>query len=190
MGYLEQESKKRTRHSKTREAIIATLALSGVLAVSVISPNILSLLKTTSSGRKLANKLFYTKSVFWDLVKEGYIEVDTKTKKNARLTEKGKRQFKLSKIPIKPRHWDRKWRLLVFDIKERRRRTRNKIRDTLRVFGFFRLQNSVWVYPYDCEEFVSLLKVDQKIGKDVLYVIADQIENDKPLRMHYELPLK
>ena len=188
MGDLERKSKKYKQWSNTKQTILTAVGLTGVVAVALVVPQTLSLLKTTSTGRKLANKLFYTKSTFWDLVNDGYIEVDPVSKKNARLTEKGKRKFLLSKQVVKPRAWDKKWRILTFDIKENRRGTRNTIRSILTRYGFTRLQQSVWVYPYDCEEFVSLLKVDQKIGKDVLYVIADQIENDKWLREHFGLP--
>lgn len=54
--------------------------------------------------------------------------------------------------------------------------------------GFVRLQDSVWVYPYDCEDFVALLKAELKIGKDVLYAIVDTIEQDKNLRRYFNLP--
>src|SRR3989344_8931309 len=189
MDNLETKSRRRTRWSVTRQAILATIAIPGMFAVVAIAPSVLSLLKTTVTGRKLSNKLFHAQSVFWQLVNEGYIEVDAKTKKNARLSEKGRRQFEMLKVPKKPRWWDGKWRMLTFDIKERRRATRDKIRDTLRTFGFFRLQNSVWVYPYNCEEYISMLKVDQKIGKDALYVIADQLENNQDLKKYFDLPL-
>jgi len=53
--------------------------------------------------------------------------------------------------------------------------------------GFVRLQNSVWVYPYDCEDLVKLLKADFRIGREVLYVIADSIENDMWMRKEFSL---
>ena len=77
--------------------------------------------------------------------------------------------------------------MLVFDIPERRRAVRTKIRAALISLGFVRLQDSVWVYPYDCEDLITLLKTDFKVGKDVLYVIADRIEFDKPLRILFGL---
>ncbi len=58
----------------------------------------------------------------------------------------------------------------------------------MREIGFVRLQDSVWVYPYDCEDFIALLKAELKIGKDVLYAIADTIEHDKGIRRHFNLP--
>ena len=108
-----------------------------------------------------------------------------------RLTSKGETYAALvgegRLVPKKPRRWDKKWRLLVFDIPEKRRRARNQIRTTLATLGFVRLQDSVCVYPYDCEDLITLLKADLKIGKDVLYVIADKIEYDKPLLARFNL---
>ena len=52
-------------------------------------------------------------------------------------------------------------------------------------YGFVRLQDSVWIYPYDCEDFMVLLKADFKIGKDVLYMIVDELEGDGRLRKEF-----
>ena len=53
--------------------------------------------------------------------------------------------------------------------------------------GFVRLQDSVWVFPYDCEDFVSLVKAELKIGSAILYMVVEHIENDKHLRAHFGL---
>lgn len=98
------------------------------------------------------------------------------------------RQFKLRDYQLdQPARWDKKWRIVIFDIPEKRRRTRDEVRRLLTSVGFYRLQNSVWVYPYDFEDIIGLLKTDLGIGKDVLYIIADEIENDKYLRQHFHL---
>jgi DNA-binding transcriptional regulator PaaX len=80
--------------------------------------------------------------------------------------------------------------MLVFDIPEGRRYIRQKVRNTLRSIGFYRLQDSVWVFPYDCSEFVTLLKADFKVGKDLLYLIADSIEDDIKVKDYFNLGYK
>jgi len=57
----------------------------------------------------------------------------------------------------------------------------------LHAVGFVLFQKSVWVYPYDCEDFIALLKADFKIGKDMRYLIADTIEGDASLRKAFNL---
>ena len=75
----------------------------------------------------------------------------------------------------------------MFDIWERRRPIRDKLRRALQKAGFRRIQNSVWVNPYDCEELVALLRADLRLGEGVLYLIAEGVENDQKLRQWFGL---
>ena len=53
--------------------------------------------------------------------------------------------------------------------------------------GFAKLQDSVWIYPYDCEDLVALLKADFKIGKDALYLVVEEMEGERDLKRHFSL---
>jgi DNA-binding transcriptional regulator PaaX len=102
--------------------------------------------------------------------------------------EKKLRQWRLRDYQLpRPKHWDKRWRVLIFDIPEKRKGLREKIRNTLVVVGFVRLQDSVWIFPYDCEDLITLLKADFKIGKDMLYMIVDTLEYDTPFRAKFGL---
>jgi DNA-binding transcriptional regulator PaaX len=104
------------------------------------------------------------------------------------LTKKGERELeKIGDVITKPKKWDGKWRILIFDITETKKSTRDNIRRTLINIGFIKLQNSVWVFPYDCEDLITLLKVDLMVGKEMLYIIADKIENDSILKGRFGL---
>ena len=107
------------------------------------------------------------------------------------LTKKGEAKlesYSLSEYKLLiPRIWDKRWRMLIFDIPEYRKTLRDKIRRTLMSIGFLRVQDSVWIFPYDCEELVALLKADFKIGKDLLYMIVEKIENDREFRDWFSL---
>ena len=107
------------------------------------------------------------------------------------LSEEGRQRaltYKLDEMRITaPKRWDGKWRIVIFDIYEYRKGVRDKLRRTIAHLGFFRLQDSVWVYPYDCEDLVVLLKADFKIGKDILYIIAQKIENDTRLKKYFKI---
>ena len=74
-----------------------------------------------------------------------------------------------------------------FRIPEKKKRAREQVRQILSSAGFIRLQNSVWVFPYDCEDVIGLMKTDLGIGKNLLYMIVDQIENDRHLRIEFGL---
>ena len=57
----------------------------------------------------------------------------------------------------------------------------------LRSFGFICLQNSVWVYPYECQEIIDLLKQYLELKEEALYMTVESIENDKWLKKEFEL---
>lgn len=177
------------RMTKIRSAIIGTVAIAGIVAIGAMAPNVMGVIARSKYFRQ---KKYQIKSSFSKLISEGFfVLVEKNGKKCVRLTEKGERYAAMMGEgrlkPKKPRKWDRKWRILIFDIPEKRRRVRDTIRITLISIGFVRLQDSVWVYPYDCEDLITLLKADLRIGKDVLYIIAVTIEYDAPLRRRFNL---
>ena len=186
---METEVRQKVRRTKINNALIAAAAVTGGIAIGVIAPNILG---AVANSKYFRQRKYQLKSSLSRLISAGYmVLVNENGRKRIRLTPKGEKYAVLmgegKLVPKKPRRWDQKWRLLIFDIPERRRKTRAQIRTTLVSLGFVRLQDSVWVYPYDCEDLITLLKADFKVGKDVLYVIADKIEYDTPLRSKFGL---
>ena len=186
MGKLETESKKISRKSKLQEAILMTLASGGRRNSSLLPTVAGILLEEDFTPRPRVNE--YVKTAAVRLVKKGFVKVENDhymmTKEGQNIWEKWQREdFKLKR----PKKWDRKWRIIIFDIPERKKIIRNKVREILYQAGFERLQDSVWVYPYDCEDVIGLLNTEYGIDSDLLYIIADQIENDKYLRMDFDL---
>jgi CRISPR-associated endonuclease Cas2 len=92
-----------------------------------------------------------------------------------------------SKELNRKKKWDKKWRVIIFDIPETKRFDRDNIRQSLISIGFLRLQNSVWVYPYNCEDLINLLKTYTETEKNVIYMIVDQIENDEEIKKYFGL---
>lgn len=87
-----------------------------------------------------------------------------------------------------PAFWDGKWRVVMFDIRERRRKVRSQLRSLLSNAGFLRLQDSVWIYPYPCDEFIGLVRAHLKSGTgEMLSFVAEALESDRPLREHFHL---
>ncbi|MEK7081116.1 MAG: CRISPR-associated endonuclease Cas2 [Patescibacteria group bacterium] len=193
MGILEQEIKQKDKRKNIQKIILNTIFAVGILSVAMVAPNVLSVIKQLEGSFKRKKNLKYSiNNSFVRLRERELVEiVEINGKKVARITKKGeskldfldKHNFKL-KIPKK---WDGRWRIVIFDIKESRSKTRFLLRKTLSQIGFVRLQNSVWLYPYDCEDLISLLKTDFKLGKDVLYMIVEKLENDWHLRKTFNL---
>jgi CRISPR-associated endonuclease Cas2 len=194
MGILEKEIKIKDKRKNLQKIILSIIYTAGVLSVIAVAPNIFSVIKQLEGSRNRKKNLKYSiNESFGRLKEKGLIEiVEINGKKVAHVTKKGessldfldKHNFKL-KIP---KRWDGRWRVVIFDIKESRSKIRFLLRKTLSQIGFVRLQNSVWLYPYDCEDIISLLKADFKIGKDVLYMIVEKLQNDWHLRKTFHLP--
>jgi CRISPR/Cas system-associated endoribonuclease Cas2 len=191
MGKLEEASRKRKKKRDVQYALLAAIAIPGFIAFAAVAGNALQLLEYLPNERY--NLKYRMKSVAGRLVAKGYVAwVERDGKRFLRVTPAGRKAlaFEQAKVALKnqKKKWDRRWRMVVFDVPERRRKVRTRLCAIMREIGFVRLQDSVWVYPYDCEDFIALLKAELKIGRDVLYAIVDTIEHDKNLRQHFNLP--
>lgn len=188
MGEIEKKYKKIRKRKDLQRIILDVVSSVGVLSVALMAPKALGVLEKMGflPTKRQKDSIRVARNA---LVRKGFLRYEGN---KLYLTNDGKRRLYLLKKTIdvfsRPHKWDHRWRVLIFDIPEERRSVREKIRRTLSAIGFVRLQDSVWVYPYDCEDFVILLKADFKIGKDLLYMIVDVLEYDISLRKHFELP--
>ena len=193
MGEIESKSKKRAKRVRLENIIFGALAVAGVTAVAAAAPNTLQLLKYADPDwmikRDPRRRLRETLS---RMKRKGLIAFELRNGRNfPRLTAAGlaeARRLSLGMYAIKiPLRWDKKWRVVIFDIPEKKKHMRDHVRRLVAGLGFYRLQDSVWLFPYDCEDLITLLKADFKIGKDLLYLIVEKIENDKSLKDWYSL---
>ena len=192
MGKLEEVSRKRKKKRDIQRAVLATIAVATFVPLAAVAGNAIQLLDYLPKEKY--NLKHQAKSAMGRLVAKGYvIWVERDGKKFLRITSMGRKAlaFEQAKVALRnqKKKWDGRWRMIVFDIPERRKSVRFRLCAVMREVGFVRMQDSVWVYPYDCEDFIALLKAELKIGKDALYAIVDTIEQDKNLRILFNLPL-
>jgi len=187
MGRLEERSRKRAKRRNLKRAILLAVQTAALLGAFVAAPAVPSALHRLG----LLPRKYHMGTIQRArdrLIHQGLLRSE---KGRLHLTSKGIIAFTIENstahIGKQKRRWDGRWRLLIFDVPESRRSVREKIRRTLRAIGFKQLQQSVWVYPFDCEDFVVLLKAENRIGRDVLYLIVDELENDKWLREEFGL---
>lgn len=192
---LEAKVRGTVRRGAIRNALMSVLVIGGLMPVALAAPKVLALLKREHLDSILPQdprqRLHETAS---RLKQRGWITFEIRNgRKQMRVTESGMREMariRLGTYAIsQPRTWDGKWRIVMFDINERRRVDRAKIRHILSDLGLYRLQDSVWVHPFDCEEVIALIKTEFRLGENLLYVIADAIDYDRRLRDHFDLPL-
>ena len=192
MGTVEKAARKKRQKRHMQTAAIFAIAAVGLLATPALAPN---LARAFGKKKPDARLRYQSMSVLRRLKQAGLVTfVERDGQKYARLTSKGKSvlAFHKEKLLLRERprkRWDQQYRLVMFDIAEKRKGTRDRIRREVAEAGFLRLQDSAWIYPYDCEEFIALLKAELKIGKDVLYAVIDSIEHDAWIRKHFGLPL-
>ena len=193
MGVLERKSRANRRLGAFQAAALTVVALGVVVFIASTAPNAAQLLRFFPGYKKGARFNFRIKSVLSRLATKGLVVfVEKGGKRYARITEDGKHMLNLETARmqvVKKKRWDRRWRLVIFDIPERHRSVRIRLRKFMASCGFERLQDSVWAYPYDCEDLIALVKAEFRIGADALYLIVEQMEHDKHLREHFHLPL-
>lgn len=193
MGKMEGDAKKQRRKRYIQHAILSTLAVGGALTVAALAPAVLIAVGQISkqSGYKMG---WRARTAAGRLAQHGLVRfVETDGKKHVEITEAGRRYFALESAKLEARtrrtsRWDRRYRMVIFDIPEKRKADRERLRRLMRELGFLRVQDSVWITPYECEELVALLKANLRIGRDVLYVIVEAVENDGWIRRHFSLP--
>lgn len=177
-----------------RNLLLRSLVGVGVVGVAVLAPKMTRLLKEFDRPAKNRTQLYRRISqTLANLERVGLVTVSGAWgKRSVVLTQKGKEvaeevEFGEYQIPEQA-FWDGKWRVLMFDIVEKRRAVRDRLRHMLENTGFVRLQDSVWVYPYPCDEFVALLRAHLKSGVgEVRTLVAEALESDRELRKHFKL---
>ncbi len=190
---LEERVAKEMKWGKVQGIVLTSLAVAGVLTSAVLIPNAAGVL--SKYARTLiapSSHTFSVKRALYALRKKGLVEFFEGA---YRLTERGsahlqKIVYQLDRYQPEEqaRRWDGKWRIVLFDVDEKKRWQRDKLRIQLERFGFRQFQKSVWVYPYPCEELVALLKIDLTLRRQLMYLIADALEGDEALRVYFHLP--
>lgn len=106
-------------------------------------------------------------------LKTGYIEKVIKDgKPYFRLTSQGKKKIErdFPLLSLQRKKWDKKWRIVIFDIAEAFRKRRDILREKLEELGLGMLQRSVWITPYDIAQDFREFIENQKLG-DFVYVM-------------------
>jgi CRISPR-associated endonuclease Cas2 len=108
------------------------------------------------------------------------------------LTKEGKKRagkYQIDDLRItKPKKWDGKWRVVIFDIPSHSDTVRNVFRRKLKEFGFYQLQKSIWICPFECKEEIALLRVFLGADKREIQVLkVEKMEDDGFLRKIFRL---
>ncbi len=112
-----------------------------------------------------------------------YVRVFSEGKeKHVELTPKGlDRILKLSIDNIKisrPKIWDKKWRVVIFDVPEKKHYSRDMLRNRLVNIGFVQIQKSVYVFPFECTNEIAAISTKLLIENNVTIMLSDIIQGE------------
>ncbi len=189
MGSIEKAAKRQKTRNDIQQAVLAVVGAAGIMTAAILAPNVFQALPHVMGKRRYKLAL-QTRTALGRLIAKG--EVRRNSRGQLELTVSGRRALSLAQARAsapasRKRRWDKQYRLVMFDIPQRRKSTRDRLRMLMKDFGFLRLQNSVWVSPYDCEDLIALVKADLRVGTDILYAVVRQIENDALIKRHFKL---
>jgi len=176
--------------------LLMTVALGGVAFVGALVPGLISLSREFKPNGKNKYTKKEIKNAAYNLKKRKLIEIieDNNGKVTVKLTNKGQKRIKEivfeDLIISKPKKWDKKWRVLIFDIPTKPKmynRARDAIRHKIKALGFFQLQKSVWIYPYECEDEILLVAEIYNVQKYIEILTVEKFLYEKELTKYFKL---
>jgi hypothetical protein len=172
--------------------ILYWLFVAESVAIAATSPYFLrNLLRGFKNFKKYPKKKVYDN--FYYLRKQGFIDITQKGHQiYISLTKEGRKKaslFQIDSLKIKrPKKWDGKWRIVIFDISQLKKIYREALRGKLKELGFYPLQKSVWIHPFDCQAEVELLRDFFGLSeKEIRLILAENIGDDKKLKENFKL---
>jgi len=196
-GYIERL--KDFLNSDTKEAKIATVALC-VLALASIPVlvvgagamgNAVQIFKIFKGSKKYSKTQI--RSAVNSIKSQKLIEyiIDKNGKTVVKITKKGKTKLRAFSIDLmeikKPKKWDGKWRLAMFDIPMRFTKGREALRYHLKDLNFFQFQKSAWIYPYPCEDEIIFIADFFGVGKYVEILTVESILREERIKKYFSL---
>lgn len=115
---------------------------------------------------------------------------EEKGKTRIELLDKGKKRvllYNLEKMELKKGRWDGYWRVVIFDIPEKKKVARNFLRYKLKDLNFYPLQKSVLVTPWDCKEAIDFVKHYYEVGDFVSLILAKKIDEQEKLKRYFDV---
>lgn len=174
--------------------LLAAIAAGPMLMVAATAPNILPAIKGFGKNKKYSKKQIQV--AFNNLKQRKFIEIiqEGEEKFKVRLTNKGQERvgdFSFEFLEIKePKTWDKKWRILIFDIPTKPKiynQAREALRHKIKELGFFQMQKSVWIYPYECEDEILFITEVFQVQKYIEIITAGKLLHEEKIKKVFGL---
>jgi len=166
------------RFGVTTAAIGSVLVLPGI-AIALDKPlaSLFKRLDKRERQRELKRIVYYMKE-------QNYLSGDYLH--GLQITDKARqRLLRRDGLKIQPQEiWDKKWRIIIYDIPEKHKNSRNQLTHFMRTSGFYQLQKSAWITPFPCRDVIEALTARLHIDQYVTYFESTHLDNEQALLEH------
>lgn len=174
--------------------LLAFLAAAPLLVVGAALPGVISATKYFSRSKKYSKNQF--RNAYKNLQHRKLIEIiqEKNGKTKVQLTNKGQKRikdfyFENLELP-KPKKWDGKWRVLIFDIPTKPQiynQARNALRNKIKDLGFYQMQKSVWICPYECEDELLFVAEIFQVQKHIEILTVEKLLHEEKIKKFFRL---
>jgi len=174
--------------------LLMTIAVGGIAFVGALAPALFSITEGTGIRKKYSKKQL--QNTFGILKQRKLVKIiqEKNGKTKVVLTNTGERRVKefcFEELRIqKSKKWDKKWRVLVYDIPTKPKiynTAREALRAKIKEIGFVQLQKSVWVCPYECEDEILFLSESYHVTRFIEIFTVDKMLHSERLKSKFKL---
>ena len=175
---------KRLRIGKKEQEIIKLIGLGILVSGSLVLPNLPQALKFYKSSKKTYNHL---KRIINTLRSKNLIILSGEKIYLSKRGQEIAKKIETEEIVIKRTDWDGLWRIVAWDIPEKNKKERDYFRQKLDNLGFYRIQASMWVIPFECKQEIAIIAQHLKLSPYVMYLLTDKLPNQNKLIQIFNL---
>ena len=169
-------------------AVLSAAAIGGIAFVAICAPNALQVLgrryqrdewwsRREAERRRIREALERLRKrrlvVFEQRGHETYIRVTEEGRQHLRQLDFDAMTFE------RPKRWDGVWRIIIFDIPEKKASQRKSLRDKFHELGFYQLQKSAWIFPYECHDEVDFIARFLDVERHLTHVETRSLERQE-----------
>lgn len=184
------------KNSRPYKILRCLLVAGGVIAISSVTPLggaqiVRSMVKEYCKKKRFMRELFLRdlkrlqtrKLIDYRELPNGEIKMI--------LEKQGKKQkliYDFDDLKLNSKKWDKRWRMVVFDIPDYHKKGRDALRKKLRVLGLYPIQESVFITPYECEKEIDFVCSVFNIPRyHVLIFRVDRFEGEEKFKYHFRI---
>lgn len=181
-----------SKYPKVKDTLLA-LAKVGSIGLAFAFPGAVAEISSLIFGENSSYSSWRTQKTLRQLEKQKYVSIRDNPNGTitVKITKKGYTRaltYELDTMTLKkPKSWDGKWRVVIFDIPNKYKKVRDIFRTRLKQLGLYQLQESVYITPYKCFGEIEFLREIYGVVFTVQYLLVEKVEDDSFLKEHFNL---